>query len=103
VMPDEPLTVTLISQPATRAMRVCVMGDVDEVTAPMLREVLSSAIAKRPSRLEIDLNGATFLARAGLNELITARSACAGEVVLVGANQTVRGLLRVLDAEFDVA
>jgi anti-anti-sigma regulatory factor len=79
------------------------MGDVDEATAPMLREALSSAIAKRPSRLEIDLNGATFLARAGLNELIKVRGACAGEVVLVGATQTVRGLLRVLDAEFDLA
>jgi anti-anti-sigma factor len=79
------------------------MGDVDEMTAPMLREVLSEAIAMRPSRLEVDLNGATFLARAGLNELVTAREACAGQVVLVGASQTVRRLLHVLDTKFDLA
>ena len=40
---------------------VVVRGEVDIATAPLLRAVLDTVVARRPARVEVDLSGVSFL------------------------------------------
>jgi anti-sigma B factor antagonist len=52
---------------------VVVQGEVDIATAPLLRAVLDTVVARRPSRVEVDLSGATFLDAHALTTLAAVR------------------------------
>lgn len=52
---------------------VVVRGDVDTSTAPLLRAVLDAVMVRRPSRVEVDLSGASFLGTQALTALVGAR------------------------------
>jgi anti-sigma B factor antagonist len=52
---------------------VQVRGEVDLATAPLLRAVLDTAVARRPSRLEVDLSGTTFMDAHALATLAAVR------------------------------
>jgi anti-sigma B factor antagonist len=55
------------------AETVQVRGEVDIATAPLLRAVLDTVVGRRPSRVEIDLSGATFLDPHALGTLTAVR------------------------------
>ncbi len=52
---------------------VVVQGEVDIATAPLLRAVLDTVLARRPARVEVDLSGATFLDAHALTALSAVR------------------------------
>jgi anti-sigma B factor antagonist len=52
---------------------VVVRGEVDIATAPLLRAVLDTVVGRRPSRVEVDLSGATFLDAHALTTLAAVR------------------------------
>jgi anti-anti-sigma factor len=62
--------------PSPGTVRVAVTGEVDIATATVLRDRLLGVLdGQRPSVLEIDLAGVTFLDCAGLGALVAARNA----------------------------
>ena len=56
-----------------RVLVVVVSGDVDVLTAPELASALREAGRREPAALIVDLSRVTFLAVAGINELLVAR------------------------------
>jgi anti-anti-sigma factor len=52
---------------------VQVGGEVDIATAPLLRAVLDTVVGRRPTRVEVDLSGATFMDAHALATLTAAR------------------------------
>ena len=52
---------------------VQVTGEVDIATAPLLRAVLDTVVARRPARVEVDLSGTTFLDAYALSTLAAVR------------------------------
>ncbi len=58
-----------------------VRGEVDLATAPLLRAVLDTVVARRPGRVEVDLSGTTFLDAHALSTLAAVRSRLAGRHV----------------------
>jgi anti-sigma B factor antagonist len=55
-----------------------VRGEVDIATAPLLRAVLDTVVGRRPSRVEVDLSGTTFLDANALSALAGLRRRLAG-------------------------
>ena len=100
MMHCEPLFALNTKRLADDVLRVEVIGDLDEDTAPMLRDVLTQAALQSPGRLEVDVGRATFFARAGLVELVAAQQLIDERIVLLNASKTVHRLLRVLGVEF---
>ncbi|GAA3464616.1 STAS domain-containing protein [Saccharothrix longispora] len=54
------------------AVLVTVVGELDQSTAPRLREALDAALGDRPGVVVVDLRGVALLASAGLAALIAA-------------------------------
>ena len=52
---------------------VAATGAVDMLTAPQFQEVVTTAVARRPAGLIIDLTEVDFLASAGMQVLMTTR------------------------------
>jgi len=52
---------------------VQVQGEVDIATAPLLRAVLDTVVSRRPTRVEVDLSGATFMDAEALATLLAVR------------------------------
>ena len=52
---------------------VQVQGEVDISTAPLLRAVLDTVVSRRPTRVEVDLSGATFMDAEALTTLLAVR------------------------------
>jgi anti-sigma B factor antagonist len=83
---------TTVRRIGSDAVRVEVCGDVDLATAAVLAATLRQATDLRPTRLEVDLSGVTFLGCAGVDALRAAR--CAVPVMgLRGPGDAVRRLL----------
>lgn len=87
-------TVTRVG--ASRVLRVTVAGEIDDSTAPVLRQALADAITIDSGRLELDLTDVTFFSCGGLTELFAAWHAAGDRLELVGAGQQVRRVLRLL-------
>jgi anti-sigma B factor antagonist len=81
-----------------------VAGDLDLSTAPCLHAALVEALRRGPSRLALDLTALNFCDSSGLSTLVHARSqlSAPGELVLHGASEQLRQLLRItnLDSSF---
>ena len=56
-----------------RTELVQVRGEVDIATAPLLRAVLDTVVGRRPTRVEVDLSGATFMDAHALTTLTAVR------------------------------
>ncbi len=73
-----------------------VSGPLDLALAPQLRHAISRAERLRPRTLVIDLTGATFLASAGMTELVRAHRSADG-VTVVRIVASGRLLMRPLE------
>ncbi|MEQ0564934.1 STAS domain-containing protein [Amycolatopsis sp. NEAU-NG30] len=69
-----------------------VEGALDLALAPKLRQLAERAARQRPELLVIDLTGVTFLASAGMAELVRAHRATAALRVVAGGRITLRPL-----------
>jgi anti-sigma B factor antagonist len=98
-MSTDQLEITTLARGDTGLVRVEVSGDLDQASAPQLRECLNRVIADRPAEVEIDLLGVTFFSCAGLEVLVAAREALDGHLVVVGAGRSVQRLLEVLQIQ----
>ena len=77
-----------------------VRGEVDIATAPLLRAVLDTVVGRRPSRVEVDLSGTTFLDANALSTLTAVRRRLAGRharMVLRDPSPVVVRLLELTD------
>ncbi|GLY42935.1 hypothetical protein Amsp01_089580 [Amycolatopsis sp. NBRC 101858] len=74
IRPQELLRVTSLDPgDDTDAVLVDVAGELDLLTAPLLEDALTAALANGPSMLVIDLTAITFLPSVGITLLLTAR------------------------------
>jgi anti-anti-sigma factor len=83
-------------------VRVEVAGDIDVTTVEILRDSLDRAAAERPTRLEVDLSGVTFVGSAGIGVLAAVRHSM-GAQILVGANDQIRRILTKFGVAIDPA
>jgi anti-anti-sigma factor len=82
---------------------VQVRGEVDIATAPLLRAVLEAVVGRRPTRVEVDLSGATFVDAHALTTLIAARRRLANRhaaLVLRDPSPVVVRLLELSGTEY---
>jgi anti-anti-sigma factor len=96
-----PTALHIVAQnsPSPTTARVRVVGEVDMVTAPMLRERLVRVLhAGRPTALEIDLAAVTLLDCAGIGALVAVRTAA----LQVGCRMQVRHLQPIVRQVLDV-
>jgi anti-sigma B factor antagonist len=94
--PAEPLRIDII-QPRSDVAVLRLQGDLDLLTAPLLRETLRS-MPDRADCVLVDLTGIEFLGSAGLAELAAAQNAATGagaRIVLVASSRAVLRPLEV--------
>lgn len=81
---------------------ISVAGEIDLATAGKLRDAIAEALAERPERLILDLEGVTF-ADSQLVHLVEDARRLMGEspssVLLVGARRGVRHVLAICDLD----
>ena len=105
---DQALLKVKVSDIAPDIVLCVAFGEIDLLTAPLLREKLAEKIETAPRHLVIDLSEIRFMASVGLQLLIELRSAqeTAGRqlALVVGDNRVVTRLLQItgLDYEFDL-
>jgi anti-anti-sigma regulatory factor len=107
---DQPLTVRARTDCDTAGvLHVDVAGDIDMASAPLLRDTLSSLVARHhaprrptmdghlvPISVRLDLSAVTFLSRAGFDALLIFGLSLTGELTLTGLSRPVRRLLHAL-------
>jgi anti-anti-sigma factor len=86
---------------------VCVDGDLDMATAPLLRDALADAAGRRSGAVVVDLAGCPFLDSSGLAALVEANNRArtdGGRFALRSPNERIQRLLEVthLDTELMV-
>lgn len=94
--PEVPLQIS-IGQPRPDVTVLRLHGDLDLLTAPLLRETLRSLLVSTGCVL-VDLTGIEFLGSAGLAELAGAQNTAAGQgarIVLVASSRAVLRPLEV--------
>jgi len=82
---------------------VQVRGEVDMATAPLLRAVLDTVVGRRPTRVEVDLSGATFMDAHALTTLTAVRRRLANRhatLVLRDPSPVVVRLLELSGTEY---
>lgn len=65
-------TCTIVERQVGSATVISVTGTVDMVTSPQLEAALTSAIAKTPQAIVVDLSAVDFLASTGMGVLVAA-------------------------------
>ena len=91
-------TLTVTTEQASGAVIVHVVGDVSAMNITPLRTGLAEAIAKKPTKLVIDLSQTSFLSSPGLAVLVQAlqlsqHGGC--QLVLAGPNERVNGIFEI--------
>jgi anti-sigma B factor antagonist len=76
---------------------VVVRGEVDMATSPLLRAVLDTVIGRRPTRVEVDLSGATFLDAHALTTLAAVRRRLASRGAVLVLRDPSPAALRLLE------
>ncbi|HEU5471743.1 MAG TPA: STAS domain-containing protein [Actinophytocola sp.] len=86
-----------IDEPAADAVVIRPIGDLDLLTAALLREALLPHVERSGHRVVLDLTGIGFLGSAGLSELVAANEAAAanGSTLLLVAS--TRAVLRPIE------
>ena len=106
--PAEALLNVAVSDLGADSVLCVLIGEVDLVTGPLLREKLAGAITSGPRHMVIDLSDVQFLGSLGLKILVELRAAqrAAGHqlALVVDNNRMVTRILRVtgLDQVFDL-
>lgn len=78
---DEPAGSVALDEVAEGTV-IAVTGALDLSLAPQLRRTVERALRLRPALLVIDLSAVTFLASAGMSELVLANRQRSGEVLV---------------------
>jgi anti-anti-sigma factor len=84
---------------------VVVAGEVDIATAPLLRAVLDTVLARRPARVEVDLSGVSFLDAYALTLLAAVRRRLATRravLVLRDPSPAAQRVLRLTRLDLEV-
>jgi anti-sigma B factor antagonist len=76
---------------------VQVRGEVDIATAPLLRAVLDTVVARRPTRVEVDLSGATFMDAQALATLAAVRRRLASRHAALVLRDPSPAVVRLLE------
>lgn len=78
-----------------RTATLVLVGELDYATAPLLAGRLTTALARRPERVILDLAALTFIDCSGLTPIIRARNRLPQEVPLImrSPRRRVRSLL----------
>lgn len=76
---------------------VCVAGDVDMATAPVLREVLARATQRGQAGVLVDLAGCGFMDSSGLSVLIEANKALRDQGGRLSLRAPNDGIVRLLE------
>jgi anti-sigma B factor antagonist len=63
-----------------RIATISVVGELDMLTAPQLRQAIADSLRRGPASLVIDLTNVRFLSCRGMRELLAARDAAGPEV-----------------------
>ncbi|WP_067690131.1 STAS domain-containing protein [Nocardia jejuensis] len=79
---------------------VAASGEIDIVSAPLLKSALDEAVQADPSMLIVDLSGITFLGSVGLSVLIALRESTTIELQIVVSQQARRPIEVTGMAEF---
>jgi anti-sigma B factor antagonist len=74
-----------------------VRGEVDIATSPLLRAVLDTVIGRRPTRVEVDLSGTTFLDAHALTTLAAVRRRLASRRAQLVLRDPSPAALRLLE------
>lgn len=92
---------TTAARAAPGVVRVHLAGDVDDATAPALRDALTRIIATQPAplRLELDLAQVGHFSCSGVTTLLAAQHAVGGALTVVDANRAVHRMLEVLNLQ----
>jgi anti-anti-sigma factor len=77
---------------------VCVRGELDYGTAPMLREALIQAINEYPEHVSVDLSDVTFLDSEGVKVILQAYRTIRNS----GGDFTVLGCSQFVERVFDI-
>ncbi len=81
------------------ATTIAITGDIDLLSAPVLREALQDCVRGRVLRLLLDCSATTYMDSSGLASLIEyykESGAYGGKFVLYGLNERVRSLLELV-------
>jgi anti-anti-sigma factor len=76
-MPLPPFEVSCADE--GRDERLCLRGELDMLSAPVLARELDAAAARRPPRIVLDLRGLTFMDVSGLRAILDAARAARRE------------------------
>jgi anti-anti-sigma factor len=95
-MDTDPVAISVVMQQTPDAHRIVVSGDVDQVGVIALGQALADAVALRPTRIEVDLGGATFFCCAAVTSLMNARAANRGRLTVISAAPVVHKVLRLV-------
>ena len=91
----EPISIRTLELPDVILLHVC--GEVDMATAPMLRQVLISAVATR-RHVVVSIHDVEYIDMAGFHALEAGKAAkAAGQnIAVVGSSAHVKRVLRVI-------
>lgn len=76
---------------------VVVSGEADIATVPLLRAVLDTVLARRPTRVEVDLSGTTLLDAEALTVLLAVRRRLAARHVVLALRDPSPVAVRLLE------
>ena len=74
-----------------------VRGEVDIATAPLLRAVLDTVVGRRPTRVEVDLSGTTFMDAHALTTLSAVRRRLASRHATLAVRDPSPVVVRLLE------
>jgi anti-sigma B factor antagonist len=74
-----------------------VRGEVDIATTPLLRAVLDTVVGRRPTRVEVDLSGTTFMDAYALTMLSAVRRRLAGRHATLVVRRPSPAVVRLLE------
>lgn len=95
-LPAAALTVTLdTARPGVSVLSV--VGEVDLLTAPMLRDAVAQALEASPAHLVVDLSAVSFMGALGLTVLAEAQRGAEEQRVALDAVVRTRAVRRVLE------
>lgn len=90
--------ISLDVRPIDGGVAVIVVGEVDMVTTPQLRDCLQEQIAERPGVLVLDMSGLSFLGSSGLAVLVETLEECRAQEIGLRLVCSSREVLRPMEA-----
>ena len=95
-MGEEQLTIDV--GPGWECVTLRLIGEVDLLTAPLVRDAGLAATRQHALSIRLDLSGVTFMDLAGLDAILATRRRAFRDGVLVHLVEPGRNVMRVLEA-----